>query len=46
MYDPASDELVVIYERTLGGETKRKTEHFHFRGRLVYSAAAFDGTSV
>ena len=46
VYDPASDELVVIYDRTLAGETKRKTEHFRFRGKLVYSAAAFDGTSI
>ena len=45
VYDPLSNELVVMYDRTLRGETKRKTEHFRFHGQLVHSAAAYDGAS-
>jgi 2-hydroxychromene-2-carboxylate isomerase len=43
LYDPLENELVVLYDSTRGGETKRKTEHFRFRGELVYATSAFDG---
>ena len=46
LYDRQADELVVVYDLTSAGQTRRKTEHFCFRGELVARACAFDGPAA